>query len=199
MPLGTVESPSTPTPAPTVAQQVAQNVANQSVAEQLAAANARLRAVEDAGKAAAKTAALANALSSLPLVQGAQEHLSQLLAPQVTLHEEGGQYIATGPAMAPLADHLKTIMGRPEYSMFLRPSNPQGGTASGASSGAHVLHTPGGFPAQAHQPRNLGEALLASGVNPRGFGIVPPVSTEAPPGADLRRPFGLPQHQLALK
>jgi hypothetical protein len=118
-------------------------------------------ALEERAKRYALDGELSRVLASQPLVPGGAEQLTQLWRNQFTVEPQGDSFNVRTPTFQSVGDFVKAKLGAPEYSHFIRASNPGGGTAGGAASGALAQPTPAANPAAPVEFKNFGEALIA--------------------------------------
>jgi hypothetical protein len=119
----------------------------------------RLKDTEERAKRYALDGELARSLAAQPLVAGGAEQLTQLWRSQFTVEPQGDSFAVQAPGFQPVGQWIAAQLGRPEYSHFLRPNNPGGGTQSGAQ-GTQGLPTTPTQSAAAPVPQNMSEAIL---------------------------------------
>jgi hypothetical protein len=116
-------------------------------------------AVEERAKRYALEGEVSRVLASAPLVPGGAEQLTQLWRNQFVVEPQGDSFTVRTPTFQSVGDFVAAQLARPEYSHFLRASNPGGGTAG--TTGAHqAAPTAPTNPALPTQPKNFGEAII---------------------------------------
>jgi hypothetical protein len=81
----------------------------------------RVQALETRMLNDAKDGAIGRAIAEHPLVPGSAKQLAKLLADEVQAVRNGEEIVVTGPALTPLADHIKTRLASAEFGHFLQP------------------------------------------------------------------------------
>jgi TolA-binding protein len=89
---------------------------------------------------------------------------------------------ACTPTFQSVGDFVHQQLGRPEYAHFVRPQNPGGGTGGFQPSTQSLPSTPAN-PAQAPQPKNMGEAVILHMQNMQ--------KAQGDPRANISLPMGL--------
>jgi hypothetical protein len=129
----------------------------QQAETQLETERKKLRDIEDRAKRYALDGELGRALSGHQLVTGGAEHLTKLLRDEFQVEAQGDSFVVRSKDFRPVGEFIGSMLGRPEYSCFVRAQNPGGGTAGGTT--VQSPHTAAANPAAAVQPRNLGDAI----------------------------------------
>ena len=135
----------------------------QQAETQLETERKKLRDIEDRAKRYALDGELGRALSSHQLVTGGAEHLTKLLRDELQIEAQGDSFVVRSKDFRPVGEFIGSMLGRPEYSCFVRAQNPAGGTAGGTA--VQSPHTAAANPAATVQPRNLGDAIALQMAN----------------------------------
>jgi hypothetical protein len=115
-------------------------------------------ATEERAKRYALEGELARALASQPLVNGGAEQLTKLLADQFTVEAQGNTFTVRSSDFRPVGEYIGAMLGRPEYSHFLRAQNPAGGT--GGTVGVQSVQTAPSQAAPPAEPKNFSDAVI---------------------------------------
>ena len=129
----------------------------QSEAELQAERTAR-RQTEERAKRYALDGELARALAAQPLVPGGATSSPGYGDDQFNVEPRGDSFHVQTAAFQTVDDFVKSQLGTPGYSHFLRPNNAAGGTVTGVQPQS----TQTGQPVVDTQPKNLSEAILMS-------------------------------------
>jgi TolA-binding protein len=150
--------------------------------QQVQAERARLAQVEERAKRYALDGELSRALAACNLVPGGAEQLTQLWRNQFLVDSQGDSFAVRTPTFQSVGDFVHQQLGRPEYAHFVRPQNPGGGTGGFQPSTQSLPSTPAN-PAQAPQPKNMGEAVILHMQNMQ--------KAQGDPRANISLPMGL--------
>jgi hypothetical protein len=145
----------------------------------VAAERSKLTATEERAKRYALDGELARTLSSLPLVQGGAEQLTQLWRNQFQVQAEGESFAVRTPTFQTVGQFVADQLAKAEYAHFLRAQNT-GGTA-GSTGGHQAAPTPPAQPGS-NQPATLGEAVILHMQNMKKEAGDPRLNTSLPFG-----------------
>ena len=120
----------------------------------------KFQQTEERAKRYALDGQLTAALSAQPLVAGGAEQLTQLWRSQFIVEPQGDTFNVRTQDFQPVGSWIAAQLGRPEYSHFLRATNPGGGTAGGTGTQSAPT-TPGNTGGSGDaQPKNFSEAVI---------------------------------------
>lgn len=124
---------------------------------------------EDRAKKYALDGELGRALSSHQLVTGGAEHLTTLLRNDFTVEARGDSFEVRSKDYKSVGDYIGAMLGRPEYSCFVRAQNPAGGV--GANPGTSQTAPTPTAPAVAVpvEAKNLGHAIALNYSRPNSI------------------------------
>jgi hypothetical protein len=152
----------------------------ESAAAALREEQARRLQVEERAKRYALDGELARSLAAQPLVPGGAEQLTALLRDKFTVEAAGAGYAVRSEDFRDVGSYVGAILGRPEFSHFLRAQNPGGGTGA---VGAQSVQTAAASSAPPAEPKNFSDAVFMQ--------FAATQKTTADPRLNPTVPFGL--------
>jgi hypothetical protein len=116
--------------------------------------------LEDRAKRYALDGELSRVLASQPIVPGAADQLTKLWRGEFQVDHSGDSFTVRTPTFQTVPDFVTAQLARPEYSHFIRASNPGGGTAGGTAGTQLAAPTSPANPDALIVPKTFGEAII---------------------------------------
>lgn len=117
---------------------------------------------EERAKRYALDSELGRALADHQLVTGGAVHLTRLLRDDFQIEAQGDTFAVRSKDYRPVGEYIASMLGRPEYSCFVR-SDRAGGIAG--TGGQATTPTPQATSVPTQQARNLGEQIAINMAN----------------------------------
>jgi hypothetical protein len=117
----------------------------------------RASAIAAKAKKSALDAELSTALAGYEFMPGGHDQVKKLVREDFVVDEQGETFVARSRDGQPVGQYLGALLGRQEYSHFLKAQH-RGGTAS--SDKTQTRPTPPANPTPDVEPRNMSEAVL---------------------------------------